>query len=85
MQGGEERPLICIGDKLFVYKKRVALPLCPALEGEGNQIPKAALWYGILRRKQPVVRLKAQFMTASYCLRQQPTAKLSGIGSGNRL
>ena len=77
--------MIRIGDKLFIHKKRVSLPLCPALKREGDQIPEAALWHGVLRRKQPVVRLKAQLMAAGHCLRQQPAAKLTGVGGGNRL
>ena len=81
MQSGKERPLICIGDKLFINKERIAITLCPALERECNQIPEATFWYGVLCGKQSVIGLELQFMTLRHRLGEQSATQSAGIGS----
>ena len=75
--------MIRIGNELFIDKERIAVPLRLALEWKGNQISKTAFWQSVLRREQPVIRLKAQLMTARHCLCEQSAPQPAGLGGGN--
>ena len=51
---------------MLVYKECVSVLLSPPLKGQGDQIAEPALWHGVLRGKQTVIRGEGQLMAASH-------------------
>ena len=75
--GGQEPPLIGKCHEIVVNKNRIRLPLRLPLKRQRNQVAKTALGNGGLRRKKPIIRLKAHSRCLRHRIRDDSASKIA--------
>ena len=69
---------------MLIYKECVSVLLSLPLKGQGDQIAEPALWHGVLRGKQTVIRGEGQLMAASHRFGQKTASHLPSVRRRNR-